>query len=149
MTNFNDHFSLAVDYDLNASRGFAEPLKDGAPIPGCGCESCTGIPSDHEARQPISQPDYSSWESRAEKARSIGILEICKRIGLEVTKKGRSWVASCPLHEDKTPSLSISPHKGRSGLWHCFSCDASGDAIELFMRSNHCGFSEAVKALVP
>ena len=149
MTNFSDHFSLAVDYDLNASRGFAEPLKDGAPIPGCGCPDCTGIPEDHEARQPINQPDYSSWELRAEKARSYPILEIAKRIGLEVQKKGRSWVASCPLHEDKTPSLSISPHKGRRGLWHCFSCDASGDAIELFMRTNHCGFSEAVKALVP
>lgn len=148
MTNFSDHFSLAVDYDLNASRGFAEPLKDGAPIPGCGCESCTGIPSDHEARQPISPPDYSSFEERAERARSIGILEIAKRIGLETKKKGRSWSASCPLHEDRTPSLSISPEKGRAGLWNCFSCGAGGDPLELWMRTRHMGFAEAVKDLV-
>ena len=144
-----DHFDYAVRYDLRAARGFVKPLAQDRPVPGCGCPDCTGIPEDHAARQPINQPDYSSWESRAEKARSYPILEIAKRIGLEVQKKGRSWVASCPLHEDRTPSLSISPHKGRSGLWHCFSCGASGDAIELFMRTRRTGFGDAVRDLVP
>ena len=149
MKPISDHFDLAVLHDLRVNEGFAEPLEDGAPVPGCGCPDCTGIPEDPPARQPIHQPDYSSWESRAEKARSYPILEIAKRIGLEVQKKGRSWVASCPLHEDRTPSLSISPHKGRSGLWHCFSCGASGDAIELFMRTRRTGFGDAVRDLVP
>ena len=149
MKRISSHFDHAVIHDLRVNKGFTEPLEDGAPVPGCGCSDCTGIPEDHPARQPIHQPDYSSWELRAERARAYPILEIAKRIGLEAQKKGGSWVASCPLHEDKTPSLSISPHKGRSGLWHCFSCGASGDAIELYMRSNHCGFAAAVRELVP
>lgn len=144
-----DHFDCAVRYDLRAKWGFVTPLEDGAPVPGCGCPDCTGIPEDHEARQPINQPDYSSWELRSEKARCYPILEIAKRIGLEAQKKGGSWVASCPLHRDRTPSLSISPHKGRSGLWHCFSCGASGDALELFMRTRCIGFADAVRELVP
>ena len=149
MKRISSHFDHAVIHDLRVNKGFAEPLEDGAPVPGCGCSDCTGIPEAHPARQPIHKPDYSSWELRAERARAYPILEIAKRLGLEAQKKGRSWVASCPLHEDKTPSLSISPHKGRSGLWHCFSCGASGDAIELFMRTNHCGFAAAVRELVP
>ena len=149
MKPISDHFDLAVLHDLRVNEGFAEPLEDGAPVPGCGCSDCTGLPEDHEARQPINQPNYSSWKLRAERARAYPILEIAKRLGLKAQKRGSSWVASCPLHEDKTPSLSISPHKGRSGLWHCFSCDASGDAIELFRRTNHCGFSEAGRELVP
>ncbi len=145
----DSHFDLAITNDLRVNRGFAEPLESGSPVPGCGCPDCTGLPEGHPARQPINQPDFSSWEDRAEKARSIAILDICKRSGLEFQKKGRSWVASCPLHEDKTPSLSISPDKGRSGLWHCFSCGASGDAIELFMRTRRTGFGDAVRDLVP
>ena len=143
------HFDYAVRYDLRAARGFVKPLAHDRPVPGCGCPACTGVPEDSPARQPVRPRDFSGWESRAEKARSYPILEIAKRIGLEVQKKGRSWVASCPLHEDRTPSLSISPHKGRSGLWHCFSCGASGDAIELFMRTHRTGFGDAVRDLVP
>ena len=93
--------------------------------------------------------DFSGWEERAEQARSIGLLEICRRLGLEIHKKGSALYASCPLHEDKTPSLSLDPKLGRSGLWYCFSCESGGDSIELFMRARRMGFADAVKELVP
>jgi hypothetical protein len=143
------HFDYAVRYDLRVARRFVEPLEHGEPVPGCGCPDCTGVPEDSPARQPVRPRDFSGWEERAEQARSIGLLEICRRLGLEIQRKGSALYTSCPLHEDKTPSLSLDPKLGRSGLWHCFSCEGGGDAIELFMRARRMGFADAVRELVP
>ena len=143
------HFDYAVRYDLRSAKGFATPLEDGAPVPGCGCPGCSGIPADHPARQPRRSPDYSGWEERAERARSIGLLEMCRRLGLKIHEKGSALYVSCPMHKDKKPSLSLGPKLGRSGLWHCFSCEGGGDAIELFMRARRMGFADAVRDLVP
>jgi hypothetical protein len=36
----------------------------------------------------------------------------------------RSWVAKCPAHEDRSPSLSIREHQDGRWLMHCFAgCD--------------------------
>jgi len=40
-------------------------------------------------------------------------------------------MASCPLHDDKTPSMSIDLGKR---LWKCFSCGNGGTVIDLHMR---------------
>jgi DNA primase len=53
---------------------------------------------------------------------------------------------SCPFHEDRTPSLSISEAKG---LWHCFSCERGGDGLELLVKARRMGFLEAVRELAP
>ncbi len=41
-----------------------------------------------------------------------------------------SWIACCPVHNDKHPSLSIKETLNASGelclLLHCFACNASG-----------------------
>ena len=39
---------------------------------------------------------------------------------------GRRFQGLCPFHQEKTPSFSVSPDKG---VWHCFGCQKSGDAI--------------------
>ena len=85
-------------------------------MPGCGCPGCSGIPADHPARQPRRSPDYSEWEGRAERARNVSLLEVCEILGLETQKKGSALYVSCPMHEDKTPSLSLGPKLGRSGF---------------------------------
>jgi hypothetical protein len=40
-------------------------------------------------------------------------------------------MASCPLHEDKSPSCSCDVDKG---LWKCFSCGQGGTVIDMQMR---------------
>jgi hypothetical protein len=55
--------------------------------------------------------------------RSIGVTVPENRTG--------KLMASCPLHEDKTPSLSADISKG---LWKCFSCGQGGTVIDLQMR---------------
>lgn len=51
-------------------------------------------------------------------------------LAAEVTKvkrSGRSTMAVCPFHTEKTPSLSID---GARGLYHCFGCGKSGDIFK-------------------
>tara|TARA_S200002703_G_scaffold98191_1_gene84880 strand:+ start:3224 stop:3640 length:417 start_codon:yes stop_codon:yes gene_type:complete len=57
------------------------------------------------------------------------------------TGQGR-WIACCPVHEDKTPSMTIT-ESDESVLIHCFGCGANGkdvcealgiDPFELFGR---------------
>ena len=44
----------------------------------------------------------------------------------KVKSTGRDkWVACCPVHGDKNPSMSIAEKDGRV-LCHCFSCGANG-----------------------
>lgn len=40
-----------------------------------------------------------------------------------------SWVAKCPAHEDRTPSLSIREHDDGRWLIHCFSGCGAHDVV--------------------
>ena len=143
------HFDYAVRYDLRAARRFVEPLEHGEPVPGCGCPDCTGVPEDSPARQPLKVRDFSHWEARAERARSMGILEVARRLGLDCAKTGGGVYARCPFHDDRKPSLHLAPEKGLSGLWYCPVCTVGGDPVELFMRARRMDFADAVRDLVP
>jgi len=64
--------------------------------------------------------------------------------------KQNQWMASCPCHVDKTPSLSIADNAGKI-LLHCFSqqctpseiCDTIGmDIADLFPPSDDYGASK-------
>ncbi len=50
----------------------------------------------------------------------------------------------CPFHDEKSPSLSVSPSKG---LFHCFGCSAGGDVIRFVQNIEHLDFSDAVERL--
>lgn len=50
----------------------------------------------------------------------------------------------CPFHDEKSPSLSVSP--GRN-LFHCFGCGAGGDVIRFVEQIEHLSFTEAVENL--
>ncbi len=50
----------------------------------------------------------------------------------------------CPFHDEKSPSLSVSPSRG---LFHCFGCAAGGDVIRFVERIEHLDFSDAVERL--
>jgi DNA primase len=77
----------------------------------------------------------SSGTDLWQRARLSPIAEIAKRLGL---KRGTSKKLTyrCPLHDDRTPSLSVTPGRGRSGqdLWLCFGCGEAGDGIALVAK---------------
>ncbi len=59
-------------------------------------------------------------------------------------KRGRRFVGLCPFHKEKTPSFNVNPD---TGLYHCFGCKESGDAIRFLERVEGYTFAEAVRAL--
>jgi DNA primase len=65
-----------------------------------------------------------------------------EHIGLK--RVGRRFVGLCPFHSEKTPSFSINPELG---VFHCFGCEKSGDAITFIREVEHLDFPEAVERL--
>jgi phage/plasmid primase-like uncharacterized protein len=60
---------------------------------------------------------------------SVDIVDV---IGAHVPlkKRGKTYTACCPFHDEKTPSFHVNREKQ---FYHCFGCGASGDAIS-FVR---------------
>jgi DNA primase len=59
-------------------------------------------------------------------------------------KKGREFVGICPFHDDKSPSMTVSPAKQ---FYYCFSCGAGGNSIKFLMELQRASFSEVVLEL--
>lgn len=64
------------------------------------------------------------------------------RTYIPVEQKGRSYVALCPFHDDKHPSLSISREKQ---IFKCFVCGAGGNAFSFVSRYENIPFDAAVR----
>ncbi|MEQ8839420.1 MAG: DNA primase [Acidimicrobiales bacterium] len=62
----------------------------------------------------------------------------------EIKRAGRQWMARCPMHGERTPSLSVSPEKG---VYFCFGCQRSGDAITFVQEMDNLDFAGAVESL--
>lgn len=59
-------------------------------------------------------------------------------------RSGRGWSGLCPFHQEKTPSFHVNPERG---FFHCFGCNAGGNAFTFLMRVSGLTFPEAVRAL--
>jgi len=59
-------------------------------------------------------------------------------------KNGRNYIGLCPFHNEKTPSFSVNAEKG---IFKCFGCGASGDAISFLMQINHQSFMQVMEDL--
>lgn len=59
-------------------------------------------------------------------------------------KRGREFVGLCPFHEDKSPSMTVSPAKQ---LYYCFSCGAGGHSIKFLMELQQSSFTDVVLQL--
>jgi DNA primase len=65
----------------------------------------------------------------------------------EVWRNGREFIARCPLHADKTPSLTIYLHqREHAWKWRCFPCGKGGDALDLLVLQGT-SFPDAVRRL--
>lgn len=70
---------------------------------------------------------------------------LAEAAGVALTKRGADLVGRCPFHEDKTPSLVITPEKN---LWHCMgACQEGGTAIDWVMKAEGVSFRHAVELL--
>lgn len=71
------------------------------------------------------------------------LVELASEI-TKVKRSGRSTMAVCPFHSEKTPSLSID---GARGLYHCFGCGKSGDVYRWVQETQTVDFAGAVEFL--
>src|SRR5919199_4454169 len=63
----------------------------------------------------------------------------------ELRRSGpRSYMGICPFHEERSPSFSVEPVEK---LFHCFGCQAGGDAFDFVRETEGVDFSEAVELL--
>lgn len=72
------------------------------------------------------------------------IVDIISR-SIDLKKHGNNHVGMCPFHADKSPSLTVNKTKGKNGMYSCFACGASGDAIKFIQENEKVSFVEAVK----
>jgi DNA primase len=63
---------------------------------------------------------------------------------IALKKLGQSFQGLCPFHEDKSPSLTVSPEKK---IFRCFGCGTSGNAITFLRKHKNLPFPEAVRML--
>lgn len=63
---------------------------------------------------------------------------------LKLKKNGANYSACCPFHHEKTPSFTVSATKQ---FYHCFGCQAHGDAIRFLMEHQSLSFIEALEFL--
>ncbi|MBI4260757.1 MAG: DNA primase [Actinobacteria bacterium] len=86
----------------------------------------------------IRQEDIEAVRERTDILKLVGGYLTLKKAGHD------SFVGICPFHQEKTPSLSVSPTKG---VYHCFGCGAGGDAIRFLREIESLDFVEAVERL--
>lgn len=62
----------------------------------------------------------------------------------QLRKVGSRWTGLCPFHSEKSPSFSVNQAEG---LYYCFGCRVSGDAITFLRELEGLDFVEAVERL--
>jgi DNA primase len=73
-------------------------------------------------------------------------VDLVELVGRSVSLRaaGRSFKGLCPFHDEKTPSFHVNP---QLGIFHCFGCNAGGNAFAFLMRHDNLTFPEAVRVL--
>jgi DNA primase len=63
----------------------------------------------------------------------------------ELKRAGSSeWVGLCPFHDERTPSFGVNAD---DKVYHCFGCQASGDAFTFLMETEGLDFAGALESL--
>lgn len=63
---------------------------------------------------------------------------------VKLKKTGRTYSGCCPFHQEKTPSFHVYRDKQ---YYHCFGCQANGNAIRFLMDIDNRNFIDVMKEL--
>jgi DNA primase len=74
--------------------------------------------------------------------KTVDVVAVIEAHGVSLKREGKDWIGLCPFHDDKKPSLRVTPGKG---LWRCMSCEAAGNAIQFVARKE--GIDDKAAAL--
>jgi DNA primase len=59
-------------------------------------------------------------------------------------KRGVNRIGSCPFHNEKTPSFTVSPAKG---IYKCFGCGKAGNSVNFIMEHELLSYPDALRYL--
>ena len=77
--------------------------------------------------------------------KEISVQRLAEARGVKLTRQGANLVGKCPFHDDRTPSLVITP---ATNLWHCMgACNMGGSVIDWVMKAEGVSFRHAVEML--
>ena len=77
--------------------------------------------------------------------KEISVQRLAEGRGIKLTRQGANLVGKCPFHDDRTPSLIITP---ATNLWHCMgACNMGGSVIDWVMKAEGVSFRHAVEML--
>jgi DNA primase len=85
---------------------------------------------------------FAEEDVRAVREATDLVALISERVPLR--RQGRRFVGRCPFHAERTPSFSVDAERG---LYYCFGCQASGDAITFVRATEGLDFVGALRRL--
>ncbi|WP_299945279.1 CHC2 zinc finger domain-containing protein [uncultured Microbulbifer sp.] len=77
----------------------------------------------------------------------VSLERLVEQFGVELKKRGADLIGRCPFHDDKTPSLVVSP---KSNLWHCLgACQTGGSVIDWVRSASATRWKSSVTTFPP
>jgi len=77
--------------------------------------------------------------------KEVSIQRLAEARGIKLQPHGKNLIGLCPFHDDKEPSLVITPEKN---LFNCLgACGTGGTVIDWVMKAEKFSFREAVEYL--
>ncbi len=70
----------------------------------------------------------------------LDIVEVVSQY-VPLKRSGANYWGICPFHNDKKPSMSVSPSKG---IFKCFSCGAGGDALSFLVKIQNREYKDVI-----
>lgn len=61
---------------------------------------------------------------------------------IQLKRQGKGWRATCPFHDDHTPSLDVYEHDGAL-IFNCLGCKLAGNVIQFIQRFDRVPFAQA------
>jgi len=134
-----------------APEGFPGARKRAAGGPGSGpkrppAPSRPQSPAPAQGRQPkppAHQRSSALPDSLIEAVRSQARITDLFPLS-ELRRSGSGYLATCPWHQDRRPSLTVNPERNRV---HCFVCNRGADPIAWLEDRQGFSFREAVEEL--
>ena len=75
----------------------------------------------------------------------VAVERLAEARGITLERHGADLIGLCPFHDDREPSLVITPAKN---LWHCLgACQSGGSVIDWVMRAEGVSFRHAVERM--
>ena len=70
----------------------------------------------------------------------LDIVDVVSQF-VALKKSGANYWGLCPFHNDKKPSMAVSPTKG---IYKCFSCGAGGDALNFLVKIQNREYKDVI-----